>query len=59
MYGSCVLATAAFRLPEGVLEVLAAALPEFLGAVAAAIVIGAAAWVWRRVVRWAGRQERE
>lgn len=58
MYGNHVLA-AAFHLPGPVREVLVAALPEFLGAVAAAIVIGVAAWGWRRVVRRTGRQERE
>lgn len=58
MYGDHALAVA-FHLPGPVREVLVAALPDFVAAVAAAIVIGVAAWVWRRVVRRAGRQERE
>lgn len=58
MYGNHAQA-AAFHLPEPVREVLVAALPDFVAAVAAAVVIGVAAWVWRRVSRRAGRQERE
>ncbi|MFD8980457.1 hypothetical protein [Streptomyces sp. NPDC059564] len=58
MYGNHAQA-AAFRLPEPVREVLVAALPEFVGAVAAAVVLGGVAWVWRRFVRKAEGQERE
>ncbi|MFB0627849.1 hypothetical protein [Streptomyces sp. AB3(2024)] len=49
----------ALQLPEGVRDVLLAAAPEFVGSVAAAVVLGLVAWGWRRVVRKARGQERE
>ncbi|MFD8021554.1 hypothetical protein ACFV6G_14125 [Streptomyces lavendulae] len=49
----------AVQLPEAVHDVLLAAAPEFVGSVAATVVLGAVAWGWRRVVRKADGQERE
>ncbi|MFD8288224.1 hypothetical protein ACFV2B_08315 [Streptomyces lavendulae] len=57
MYGTQLLSAA--RLPESFGDVLLAAAPEFVGSVAAAVVLGAVAWGWRRVVRKADGQERE
>ncbi|MFE3763362.1 hypothetical protein ACFXPI_16570 [Streptomyces sp. NPDC059104] len=57
MCGTQLLAAA--RLPESLGDVLLAAAPEFVGSLAAAVVLGLGAWGWRRVVRRAGRQERE